>query len=46
LRRERVDLGYQVREFSDGGYGETAWQAKTGTVFWNAADWTTGDEAR
>jgi len=28
----------------DGGYGDTAWNAKTKTVFWNCADWTTNEE--
>jgi hypothetical protein len=28
----------------EGGYGETAWNEETGTVFWVAADWTSNDE--
>lgn len=32
------------RHAPDGGYGDTYWDAETGTVLWVEADWTSNDE--
>lgn len=45
-----TEVGQQLGDVAaahapDGGYGETAWNAEAGKVFWVSADWTTFDEA-
>lgn len=40
-----ADLAAVAEEYApEGGYGETAWNAETGTVFWVCGDWTSDEE--
>jgi hypothetical protein len=42
LSRDLRDVA--ERHAPEGGYGETYWHPGDKTVFWNAADWTSGDQ--
>lgn len=40
-----VEIGQVAESHApDGGYGDTAWNESTGTVYWVAADWSSNDE--